>query len=93
MKTASMIAAAWQGGSGRRAALFALGLGTGVLLAVAGFAIVVARGDIDRLRETFIYAVSALAVDTERNAQKIVGLEERIDDLEARLAELAKRAK
>ena len=51
------------------------------------------QGDIDRLRETFIYAVGALAVDTERNAQRIVTLEERIDDLEARLAELKSRAK
>ena len=74
-------------------ARFALGVATGVILTIAGFSIVVFRGDIDSLRETFIYAVSALAVDTERNAQRIVGLEERIDDLEARLAELKSRAK
>jgi hypothetical protein len=77
----------------RRYAWFAAGLAAGALLTIAGFSIVLFRGDLDKLRETVIYALSALAVDTERNAQKIVGLEERIDDLEARLAELAKRAK
>jgi hypothetical protein len=78
---------------GRHAAPFAAGVAAGVILATAGFSIVVFRGDIDRLRETFIYATSALAVDTERNAQKIISLEERIDDLEARLAGLKGRAK
>lgn len=78
---------------GRHAAPFALGAATGAILTIVVFSIVLFRGDVDKLRETFIYAVSALAVDTERNAQKIVGLEERIDDLEARLAELKSRAK
>ena len=72
---------------------FAIGVATGAILASVAFSIVVFRGDVDKLRETFIYAASALAVDTERNAQKIVVLEERIDDLEARLAELKGRAK
>lgn len=80
-------------GFGRHAAGFAVGVATGATLTIAGFSIVVFRGDIDRLRETVIYATSALAVDTERNAQRIVALEERIDDLEARLAELKSRAK
>ena len=79
-------------GLGRRNVPFAVGVATGVVLTVAVFLIMV-RGDVGALRETFIYSISALAVDTERNAQKIVALEERIDDLEARLAELAKRAK
>jgi len=77
----------------RHAVGFAVGVATGAILAIAGFSIVLFRGDMDKLRETFIYSISALAVDTERNAQKIVGLEERIDDLEARLAELKSRAK
>jgi len=80
-------------GLGRHAPGFAVGVATGAILAIAGFSIVLFRGDMDKLRETFIYSISALAVDTERNAQKIVGLEERIDDLEARLAELKSRAK
>jgi hypothetical protein len=78
---------------GRYAAGFAVGLAAGAVLTIAGFSIVLFRGDIDKLRETFIYAIGALAVDTERSAQKIVALEERIDDLEARLAELKSRAK
>ena len=78
---------------GRHAVPFALGAAAGAILVIAGFSIVLFRGDLDRLRETFIYSISALAVDTERNAQKIVTLEERIDDLEARLAELKSRAK
>jgi hypothetical protein len=80
-------------GLGRHAAPFAVGVATGAIMTIAGFSTVVFQGDIDRLRETFIYAVSALAVDTERNAHRIVALEERIDDLEARLAELKSRAK
>lgn len=76
-----------------RSAWFAIGLAAGALLASVAFSIVVFRGDVDKLRQTFVYAVSALAVDTERNARKIVDLEERIDDLEARLAELTKGAK
>ena len=80
-------------GLGRHAAGFAIGVATGAILTIAGFSILLFRGDVDKLRETFIYATSALAVDTERNAQRIVTLEERIDDLEARLAELKSRAK
>ena len=76
-----------------RHAWFAAGLAAGVVLTIAVFSLVAFRGDLDKLRETMIYATSALAVDTERNAQKIVVLEERIDDLEARLAELARKAK
>jgi hypothetical protein len=72
---------------------FAIGVATGAILASVAFTIVVFRGDVDKLRETYIYSTSALAVDTERNAQRIVALEERIDDLEARLAELKARAK
>ena len=72
---------------------FAIGVATGAILTSIAFSIVIFRGDVDKLRETFIYATSALAVDTERNAQRIVGLEERIDDLEARVAELKGRAK
>jgi uncharacterized coiled-coil protein SlyX len=77
----------------RHAAGFAVGLATGAVLTVAGFSVAVIHEDIDKMRETLIYLTSALAVDTERNAKKIVTLEERIDDLEAQLAELASRAK
>lgn len=72
---------------------FAIGVATGAVLASIAFSIVMFRGDVDKLRETYIYSTSALAVDTERNAQRIVALEERIDDLEARLAELKGRTK
>jgi hypothetical protein len=79
-------------GLGRPMAWFAAGIAAGATLAIAGFSLAISR-DVDKLRETMIYAASALAVDTERNARKIVGLEERIDDLEARLAERTKRAR
>ncbi len=72
---------------------FAIGVATGAILTSLVFSIVIFRGDVDKLRETFIYSTSALAVDTERNAQRIVVLEERVDDLEARLAELKGRTK
>jgi hypothetical protein len=81
-------------GLGRHALGFALGLATGAILTIAAFSmVVVTRADVDKVRETIIYVMSALAVDTERNAKGIVGLEQRIDDLEGRLAELAGRAK
>ena len=80
-------------GLGRYAVGFAVGIVTGVILAIAGLAVAVSDEDMDKLRETLIYLTSALAVDTERNAKKIVILEERIEDLEAQLAEMARRAK
>src|SRR5262245_50047238 len=73
---------------GLRGRWFVAGVAAGAILTAAGFSVVF-NGELDKLRETFIYTASALAVDTERNAKKIVDLEERIGDLEARIAELS----
>ena len=42
-------------------------------------------------KQSILYAISMLAVDTEKNAERIVELQDRVYDLERSLEELATR--
>lgn len=69
-----------------RPVTFAAGLVLGVGLAVAAPAVGDSTDKAVEIVSTMLYSISSLAVDTETNAAKIVELEERLDDLEAKLA-------
>jgi hypothetical protein len=78
---------------GGRVGFFSLGVAVGLALAIAGTATTVRGDDLNTVKQIAIYAISALAIDTEKNARAIVDLRDRIEDLEARLAEIAARGK
>ncbi len=61
---------------------FIAGALTGAIFAISvGATAQPLKGD-DGFLTTILYAISQLAVDTEKNAAKIVSLSERLDDLE-----------
>ena len=67
---------------------FVVGLLAGVLLAVGTVALAEEEEPVSGLEQSVLYAIAALAQDTERNATSIVVLRQRIEDLELQLAEI-----
>ena len=72
----------------RRIQCFIAGAFFGGALALAGTAMAVTKEERRQFAASLIYAVAELAVDTEKNAKRIVELRERIDDLELQMSDL-----
>lgn len=69
---------------------FIAGVFFGGALVLAGTAMAVTKEERRQFAASLIYAVAELAVDTEKNAKRIVDLRERIDDLELQMDDLMK---
>lgn len=70
---------------------FVVGVFVGILLGVAVYFSLVYYDDSVAIRESVDYSISALAVDTEKNARMIVELSERVKDLESLTQALPRR--
>ncbi|MEM9061413.1 MAG: hypothetical protein AAGD13_13200 [Pseudomonadota bacterium] len=68
-----------------------IGAGVAFVISWSGQTIAADDGDRTLAVQGFLYAISELAIDTEVNASRIVDLDDRLDALEAKLAELIKK--
>ena len=66
----------------RKAPKFLLGLILGVFLTASGSALWADDNKERNFAKSVLYAISELAIDTEVNAERIVELQQRVDDLE-----------
>lgn len=70
---------------------FAVSAFLGALIATAAMSVWTVGGLPTQAKQSILYAISMLAVDTEKNAERIVELQDRVYDLERSLEESATR--
>ena len=71
-----------------RAAAFFLGAVLGGCLVMPSASVYAESDDSENSLTSILYALAELAVDSETNAEKIVALEDRVNDLEQSLLEM-----
>jgi hypothetical protein len=70
---------------------FAVSAFLGAFIATAAMSFWTVGGLPTQAKQSILYAISMLAVDTEKNAERIVELQDRVYDLERSLEESATR--